>query len=76
MSSNETTTGFKPKKSVALSGQVAGNTALCTVGRSGNDLHYRGYDILDLAVGSQFEEVAHLPSSTAKITGALYAPRP
>ncbi|MND62453.1 2-methylcitrate synthase [compost metagenome] len=60
MSSNETTTGFKPKKSVALSGQVAGNTALCTVGRSGNDLHYRGYDILDLAVGSQFEEVAHL----------------
>ncbi len=60
MSSNETTTSFKPKKSVALSGQVAGNTALCTVGRSGNDLHYRGYDILDLAVGSQFEEVAHL----------------
>ena len=60
MSSNETTTGFKPKKSVALSGQVAGNTALCTVGRSGNDLHYRGYDILDLAVGSEFEEVAHL----------------
>ena len=52
MSSNETPTGFKPKKSVALSGQVAGNTALCTVGRSGNDLHYRGYDILDLAVGS------------------------
>ncbi len=41
--------GFKPKKSVALSGVVAGNTALCTVGRSGNDLHYRGYDILDLA---------------------------
>ena len=60
MSSNETPIGFKPKKSVALSGQVAGNTALCTVGRSGNDLHYRGYDILDLAVGSQFEEVAHL----------------
>jgi len=60
MSSNETPVGFKPKKSVALSGQVAGNTALCTVGRSGNDLHYRGYDILDLAVGSQFEEVAHL----------------
>ena len=60
MSSNETPTGFKPKKSVALSGQVAGNTALCTVGRSGNDLHYRGYDILDLAVGSEFEEVAHL----------------
>ncbi|MFM6907481.1 MAG: citrate/2-methylcitrate synthase, partial [Acinetobacter tjernbergiae] len=60
MSSNETPVGFKPKKSVALSGQVAGNTALCTVGRSGNDLHYRGYDILALAVGSQLEEVAHL----------------
>ena len=42
-------TGFKPKKSVALSGVPAGNTSLCTVGRSGNDLHYRGYDILDLA---------------------------
>ena len=41
--------GFKPKKSVALSGVTAGNTALCTVGRTGNDLHYRGYDILDLA---------------------------
>ena len=51
---------LKPKKSVALSGVVAGNTALCTVGRSGNDLHYRGYDILDLAEGAQFEEVAHL----------------
>ena len=60
MSNNETTTGFKPKKSVALSGQVAGNTALCTVGRSGNDLHYRGYDILDLAGQSEFEEVAYL----------------
>lgn len=53
-------TEFKPKKSVALSGQVAGSTALCTVGRSGNDLHYRGYDILDLAVHCQFEEVAYL----------------
>ncbi len=52
--------GFKPKKSVALSGVPAGNTALCTVGRSGNDLHYRGYDILDLAAHCQFEEVAHL----------------
>ena len=41
--------GFKPKKSVALSGVPAGNTALCTVGRTGNDLHYRGYDILDIA---------------------------
>lgn len=50
----------KPKKSVALSGVVAGNTALCTVGRSGNDLHYRGYDILDLAKNCDFEEVAHL----------------
>lgn len=50
----------KPKKSVALSGTAAGNTALCTVGRSGNDLHYRGYDINDLATKSSFEEVAHL----------------
>ncbi len=51
---------FKPKKSVALSGIVAGNTALCTVGRSGNDLHYRGYDILDIAHTCEFEEIAHL----------------
>lgn len=51
---------FKPKKSVALSGTPAGETALCTVGRSGNDLHYRGYDIRDLAVNCEFEEVAHL----------------
>jgi 2-methylcitrate synthase len=51
---------LKPKKSVALSGVVAGNTALCSVGRSGNDLHYRGYDILDLASKCEFEEVAHL----------------
>ncbi len=50
----------KPKKSVALSGVVAGNTALCTVGRTGNDLHYRGYDILDLADQCEFEEIAHL----------------
>lgn len=50
----------KPKKSVALSGVLAGNTALCTVGRSGNDLHYRGYDIIDLANACEFEEVAHL----------------
>lgn len=50
----------KPKKSVALSGVAAGNTALCTVGRSGNDLHYRGYDILDLAARCEFEEVAYL----------------
>ncbi|MVW71841.1 MULTISPECIES: 2-methylcitrate synthase [unclassified Bordetella] len=52
--------GFKPKKSVALSGVVAGNTALCTVGRTGNDLHYRGYDILDFAGEAEFEEIAHL----------------
>ncbi|RQH08923.1 bifunctional 2-methylcitrate synthase/citrate synthase [Paraburkholderia dinghuensis] len=51
---------FKPKKSVALSGVTAGNTALCTVGRTGNDLHYRGYDILDLATACEFEEVAYL----------------
>jgi 2-methylcitrate synthase len=51
---------FKPKKSVALSGVAAGNTALCTVGRSGNDLHYRGYDILDIATTCEFEEIAHL----------------
>jgi 2-methylcitrate synthase len=51
---------FKPKKSVALSGVAAGNTALCTVGRSGNDLAYRGYDILDLAETCEFEEIAHL----------------
>jgi len=50
----------KPKKSVALSGVAAGNTALCTVGRTGNDLHYRGYDILDFATKSEFEEIAHL----------------
>ena len=58
--SEQTTTGFKPKKSVALSGTAAGNTALCSVGRSGNDLHYRGYDILDLANTSEFEEIAYL----------------
>lgn len=62
--------GFKPKKSVALSGVPAGNTSLCTVGKSGNDLHYRGYDILDLAEKATFEEVAyllihgHLPSES------------
>jgi 2-methylcitrate synthase len=52
--------GFKPKKSVALSGVTAGNTAICTVGRSGNDLHYRGYDILDIAESCEFEEIAYL----------------
>ncbi|WP_338927327.1 2-methylcitrate synthase (plasmid) [Mycetohabitans endofungorum] len=54
------TSAFKPKKSVALSGVAAGNTALCTVGRTGNDLHYRGYDILALADACEFEEVAYL----------------
>ena len=58
--SDAPSTGPKPKKSVALSGVTAGNTALCTVGRAGNDLHYRGYDILDFADTAEFEEVAHL----------------
>ncbi len=63
MSVQETSHGlgsFKPKKSVALSGTVAGETAICTVGQSGNDLHYRGYDIADLAEYCEFAEVAHL----------------
>jgi 2-methylcitrate synthase len=60
VSDSQTQAGFKPKKSVALSGVTAGNTALCTVGRSGNDLHYRGYDILEIADACEFEEVAHL----------------
>ncbi|QGZ41835.1 2-methylcitrate synthase [Pseudoduganella flava] len=51
---------FKPKKSVALSGVAAGNTALCSVGKTGNDLHYRGYDILDIADTCEFEEIAYL----------------
>jgi 2-methylcitrate synthase len=54
------TGAFKPKKSVALSGVTAGNTALCTVGKTGNDLHYRGYDILDIASTCEFEEIAYL----------------
>jgi 2-methylcitrate synthase len=58
--SSMSSTVAKPKKSVALSGVPAGNTALCTVGRSGNDLHYRGYDILDFAEEAEFEEVAYL----------------
>ena len=58
--SETTATPFKPKKSVALSGVAAGNTALCSVGRTGNDLHYRGYDILDIAEVCEFEEIAHL----------------
>jgi 2-methylcitrate synthase len=60
MSDTQTAPGFKPKKSVALSGTAAGNTALCTVGRTGNDLHYRGYDILDIAETCEFEEIAYL----------------
>src|SRR5579863_2564513 len=57
---NAAPVAFKPKKSVALSGTPAGSTALCTVGHSGNDLHYRGYDIQDLAAHCEFEEVAYL----------------
>ena len=57
---NNIPNGPKPKKSVALSGVTAGNTALCTVGRTGNDLHYRGYDILDIAETCEFEEIAYL----------------
>ncbi|MCG5495321.1 bifunctional 2-methylcitrate synthase/citrate synthase [Ectothiorhodospira variabilis] len=57
---SETENKPKPKKSVALSGTVAGNTAICTVGRTGNDLHYRGYDILDFADEAEFEEIAYL----------------
>jgi 2-methylcitrate synthase len=57
---SETTNAPKAKKSVALSGVTAGNTALCTVGRTGNDLHYRGYDILEIATVSEFEEIAYL----------------
>ena len=60
MSDTPTTPGPKVKKSVALSGTAAGNTALCTVGRTGNDLHYRGYDILDVAGACEFEEIAYL----------------
>jgi 2-methylcitrate synthase len=59
-SSPQAAGAFKPKKSVALSGVTAGNTALCTVGRTGNDLHYRGYDILDIATQCEFEEIAYL----------------
>ena len=61
MNANEQpASGPKPKKSVALSGVPAGNTALCTVGRTGNDLHYRGYDILEIATACEYEEIAHL----------------
>ncbi len=57
---NEPAPAFRPKKSVALSGVPAGNTALCSVGRTGNDLHYRGYDILEVAEAAEFEEIAYL----------------
>ena len=79
---------FKPKKSVALSGVVAGNTAICTVGHTGNDLHYRGYDIADLASHAIYEEVAHLliherlPTATelagyrARLVTLRYLPEP
>jgi 2-methylcitrate synthase len=60
MNQAEASPTFKPKKSVALSGTPAGNTALCTVGHTGNDLHYRGYDIHDLARHCEYEEVAYL----------------
>lgn len=66
-------TDFKPKKSVALSGVAAGNTALCSVGKSGNDLHYRGYDIADLAAKCEFEEVAYLLIHGALPTAAQLA---
>ncbi|HEV7816189.1 MAG TPA: citrate/2-methylcitrate synthase, partial [Janthinobacterium sp.] len=58
--SEDQAAAFKPKKSVALSGVSAGNTALCSVGKTGNDLHYRGYDILDVADACEFEEIAYL----------------
>jgi 2-methylcitrate synthase len=57
---SETTSAVRPKKSVALAGVTAGSTALSTVGQTGNDLHYRGYDIQDLAREASFEEVAYL----------------
>jgi 2-methylcitrate synthase len=60
MSESQPVSAPRPKKSVALSGITAGNTGLCTVGRSGNDLHYRGYDILDIAARCEFEEIAYL----------------
>ena len=63
----------KPKKSVALSGVTAGNTAICTVGRTGNDLHYRGYDILDMAAIAEFEEIAYLLVHGARADSAVRA---
>lgn len=67
---NNEAPAFKPKKSVALSGVAAGNTALCSVGKSGNDLHYRGYDILDVADACEFEEIAYLLVHGKLPTGA------
>ena len=60
--------GCSPPVRAALSGKeiggpvgrAAGNTALCTVGLTGNDLHYRGYDILEIAERCEFEEIAYL----------------
>ena len=60
MSTTPNNIGGKAKKSVALSGVTAGNTALSTVGVAGNDLHYRGYDILEIANTCEFEEIAFL----------------
>ncbi|MSO90621.1 MAG: 2-methylcitrate synthase [Acetobacteraceae bacterium] len=60
MNESQTALPNRAKKGVGLSGVTAGNTALCTVGRSGNDLNYRGYDILDIAEVCEFEELAHL----------------
>ncbi|MDN5881455.1 MAG: 2-methylcitrate synthase, partial [Nitrosospira sp.] len=60
MSKTAESPGSGTKKSVLLSGVVAGNTAICSVGRTGNDLHYRGYDILDMADACEFEEIAYL----------------
>ena len=54
------TTEPKKKKGVALAGVNAGSTAICTVGHTGNDLQYRGYDIIELAKSASFEEVAYL----------------
>lgn len=83
-----TPTARTPKKSVALSGVVAGETAICTVGQSGNDLHYRGYDIADLAAHASYEEVAYLlihgalPNATelagyrARLVTLRYLPEP
>ena len=68
MSDTQATPTFKPKKSVALSGVTAGNTALCTVGRSGNDLHYRGYDILELAEATELATTNDISVATGFFT--------